>query len=422
MSPLSSQEILLTSSPDGPITAYDSSSGVVLTNFAAIRSPRQGLVLVGQTSFAASNICPITASSSIKLYNWWSSSTFFNIPVPEPVGPLAASSDGAFLFAGSISGSLYVISLPSGDILNSFASHSKPVSCLNVSEDDSLLISGSDDGTIVVLPIFQVVSSTLTSKNNVGNLALNKFIAHSGPVTAATFGTSLCNSQVISSSMDRTIKFWSLLRGILLSSVSFPCPIMSFVLDPTETGFYGAGSDGSIYKGWVQIGKNVKHVNGNELIRLTENHNSSIISLVMVNNGRNLVSASEDGSVWMWELDYGQVAMALRNGNKISDLVVARGISYMKGNGNGNGVRVSINNCGNWGGGFSGEELVRSGLAEKNVMKIEEVISEVENDKRRAIDMLESSIFLYERLLELMLKEAEGECSTTELVKKEDIN
>ncbi|KAJ0102531.1 hypothetical protein Patl1_04942 [Pistacia atlantica] len=78
-------------------------------------------------------------------------------PLPEPVAPVISTPDGLYLFTGGVSGSIYVISLPSGDILRSFSAHKKPVTCLEISIDGSLLISGGDDGRIVTVPIFQLV-------------------------------------------------------------------------------------------------------------------------------------------------------------------------------------------------------------------------------------------------------------------------
>lgn len=135
-------DLILTSSPDGPITIYDASSGAVVTRFAASRSPRRGLTLVGKAFFAESHVSPVTASASIHLYNWWSSTAFHNLPVPEPIAPLIATPDGSHLFAGSLSGSIYALSVPSGDILRSLSAHEKSVSCFHISDDGSLLISG----------------------------------------------------------------------------------------------------------------------------------------------------------------------------------------------------------------------------------------------------------------------------------------
>lgn len=138
----SPHELILTTSFEGPITAYDASSGASVARFTGSRSPRRGLALVGKAFIAASHISPITASGSIHLYNWWSPTAFHKLPVPEPVAPLTATSDGSFLFAGGLSGCVYALSVPSGDILGSLHVHTKSVSCLGISEDGSLLVSG----------------------------------------------------------------------------------------------------------------------------------------------------------------------------------------------------------------------------------------------------------------------------------------
>ncbi|PON69828.1 Guanine nucleotide-binding protein, beta subunit [Parasponia andersonii] len=396
MSSSSPHEVILTSSPDGPIIAYDASSGTVVTRFAASRSPRRGLALVGKTSIVASHICPITASGSIHLYNWWSSTAFHKLPIPEPVAPLTATPDGSYLFAGGLSGTVYALPVASGDILNSLPAHTKPVSCLKISEDGSLLISGSDDGSIVVTPIFQLVGSP---KECINHLILHKFDAHSGSVTAITSGTGICNSQVISCSMDSTCKFWSLLRGTHLRTVVFPCSILGITLNPSESDFYAAGSDGSIYKGPIRIGKG--RFLGNELVEWAQNqHNGAIVAVAMVNNGRNLVSASEDGNVWVWESGSGQVVLGLGNelGMGISDLVVASGIR----SGNEIGFGMGTGNDG-----LFGNEGI-SCLDVKETMEMEDVLVVAEKDRSRAIDLLESAIAMYERLLELILKEVKG--------------
>ena len=108
----SSHPIVLTSSPDGPIIAFDAASGVPLCHFSGSRSPCHGLALVGKSFIAASHISQETASGSIHLYNWWSSTALHNFLVPEPVVPLAVSPDGLYLFAGGLSGFIYALSVP----------------------------------------------------------------------------------------------------------------------------------------------------------------------------------------------------------------------------------------------------------------------------------------------------------------------
>jgi pre-rRNA-processing protein IPI3 len=397
----SSREIVLTSSPDGPITAYDIFSGTTLARFSGSRSPRHGLVLAGKAYIAASHISSATASGSIHLYNWWSSTAFHHLPVPEPVAPLAATPDGSFLFAGGVSGNVYALSIPSGNILKSFPAHTKPVSCLTISNDGSLLISGGDDGTILVVPIFQLVEQT--TDGNCSDLMLHSFVAHDGPVTSITC-IGFCHYTVISCSTDCTCKLWSLLDGTNLRKITFPCAISRIALDPTGTEFYAAGADGSIYKGFLKVGSRKQVSRMLELAILADKHGGAIISVVMTNAGKNLVSAAEDGRVYLWEVERGLVIMVLGNNmESISDLVVASGI----GDARRQGVRAGDNMNKSVGGGIvlSGKEFTRS---IKDTVEIEDVLSVAAKDRSKAIDMLESAIGVYERLLELILKEAKG--------------
>ncbi|KAJ4726514.1 Protein ROOT INITIATION DEFECTIVE 3 [Melia azedarach] len=401
-SSFSLHEIVLTSSPEGPITAYNPSSGAILAHFSGSRSPRRGLTFAGKSFIAASHISPTTGSGSIHLYNWWSSTPLHNIPVPEPVAPLATTSDGSYLFTGGLSGNIYAISIPKGDILRSFSAHNKPASCLKISEDGSLLISGGDDGVIVTVSIFQLVDGHSSDKNS-DDLMLQKFVAHNESVTAITSCMGSCNSIIITCSMDCTCKFWRLLNGTHLSTLIFPCAIMGFALDPTETDFFAAGSDGLIYKGLLKFESRKQMMKGQELETLGQKHDGMVVSVVMMKEGRNLVSAAEDGSVFIWEIETGQVLTVLGSyemAGNISDMVIATGISTEcalkmgeSGNESGQGIFEKY-----------GEKLLSMSI--KSAIELENVMKVAGNDRSKAIGMLESAIAMYEKLLELILKEA----------------
>ncbi|KAK8507437.1 hypothetical protein V6N13_141459 [Hibiscus sabdariffa] len=395
----SSLPIVLTSSPDGPITAFDVVSGVPLCHFSGSRSPRHGLTLLGNSFIAASHISPDTASASIHLYNWWSSSALHNLHVPEPVAPLSATPDGLYLFAGGLSGCIYVISVPSGDILSSYSAHNKPVSCLKTSEDGSLLLSAGDDGTVSYVPIFRIVEASPGTSST--SLMLRRFVAHDGSVTAIDSCVARGNSTIISCSLDCTIKIWGLLDGTKLRTVTFPCPIMGIALDQLRTEFFAAGSDGFIYKGILNVGgKN--HVNqGHDCIRWARRHESGIVSLVMVSETKNLVSASEDGTVYIWEIETGEAIMGRGNDiGSISGMVVANGM--------GQGLKVGSKRVENFGDGYGGINRVELSLSRslKDTLDLEDVLRVAAKDRSRAINMLESAISAYEKLLELILKEA----------------
>jgi pre-rRNA-processing protein IPI3 len=71
----------------------------------------------------------------------------------EPITPLASTGDGHFIVGGGASGRVYVWEVSTGRLLRSWPAHYKSVTCLVFSDDDSLLISGGDDGIVSVWPL-----------------------------------------------------------------------------------------------------------------------------------------------------------------------------------------------------------------------------------------------------------------------------
>ncbi|KAG5098851.1 hypothetical protein JHK82_048705 [Glycine max] len=398
----SSYELILTNSPDGPITVYETTTGTVVARFSGSRSPCRGLTVVGRRLFAASHVSSDTGAGSINIYNWFNSTAFHNFPVPEPVAPLIATHDGTFLFGGGISGSLFSISTHSGDVIRSIAAHSRSVSSLHLSDDGSLVISGSDDGTIVVVPTFKIVIIRASLDEDMEDLILHKWKAHSDSVTAfkSVMGT------LLSCSLDCTCKFWNLGdNGVLLRIVAFPCAIFGIALDSKGLGFYVAGADGLVYKGAMKAGSRKLLSRVCELSTWSKSHGRSIVSLALVNEGRNLVSAAEDGSVWMWDVDKGEVVMDMGNEVvmvNISDMVVARGNGEF-GVRKGNNVAIEEGNGSFTSYGLCDEEMIKT---LEQITKLGEVRGEVEQHKKKVIGMLESTIEMYERFLKLILKEA----------------
>lgn len=171
--------------------------------------------------------------------------------------------------------------------------------------------------------------------------------------------------------------------------MAFPCSISGVALHPSETEFYAAGSDGFVYKGGRRNG----------VAKWAQKHDGAIMSLMTMNGGRDLVSAAEDGSLWVREAKTGHVIMAVKNETEsISDMVVAKGIGNGKGKGVDNELVGNLRSVG-----LCGREL---SLGVKETLEMGDILSVTAKDRRRAIEMLESAIKVYERLLELILKEA----------------
>ncbi|XP_028102975.1 protein ROOT INITIATION DEFECTIVE 3-like [Camellia sinensis] len=402
------QEIILASSPDGIITAFDASSGTTLARFTGSRSPRKGLVVIGNNLIAASHVSSDTAAASIHLYNWWSSTASHHIPITEPVGPLAATFDGSYLFAGGLSGHVHALSVPSSDTIRTIFAHRKPVSCLAINDDGSLLFSGSDDGTIAVFPIYKLLENT-SSKST--ELVLHRFNGHESTVTSVTTGIGASNCTIISCSLDCTCKFWSLMHGTHLRTVAFPCTIWGVEMDPTESEFYVAGSDGSVYNGVMKgVGRHVVK-QGHKLVTWTRKHKGAVIALAMMNGGQNLVTASDDGSIWIWDVFRKEVVTVLSEEmGSISELVVVKGFGDC--GSHGLGASEGNDEFSRWRSGFTSRELSRP---MREVTGMEQMLGVLARDRSKAIDTLGSAIQAYEKLLGLVLKEAKvgSNCDTS---------
>lgn len=397
------QEVVLTSSPDGPITGYDSLSGVISSEFYGSRSPRNGICLVGKKLVAVSHVSAETGLGSVHLYNWYCKTPFRNLAVPEPVAPLAATSDGLYLFVGGLSGQIHTLSLPSGDLVQSFPAHRKAVSCLEINDDESLVLSGSDDGTITVIPLYNLVTS---SKRRKRDTILCRFGGHQGSVTSIYCGFGGGNyCTIMSSSLDSTCKIWSLMHGTHIRSIKFPSPMLSVVMDSTESEFYAAGVDGVIYKGALKASSRQAVQEARKIVPLKQKHYGPIVSIRMLSDGQNLVTASEDGNVWVWDIQSGEVVRILGHEMKIiSSLVVAKVYNDAE-------SRVVTKKFTGGGGGFSTKELQRP---IGKVVELKQRLDVAVQDRVRSVTNLESAFGNYENLLKLVVKQAGGKKSDSE--------
>lgn len=75
----------------------------------------------------------------------------------EAIGSLSSTKDGLYLAGGALSGNAYLWEIANGRLLKTWHAHHKSLNCLLFSNDDSLLISGSDDGMVCV---WSVISKT----------------------------------------------------------------------------------------------------------------------------------------------------------------------------------------------------------------------------------------------------------------------
>ncbi|XP_027093048.2 protein ROOT INITIATION DEFECTIVE 3 isoform X1 [Coffea arabica] len=294
-------ELVLASSPtDAGISCWDLRSGTEHLRFRSCSSPAHGLTSVAGRFLASSQLRDSKSSSGSILYWSW------NKPQPEvksfptePINALASNCEGTYMVGGGVSGEIYLWEVATGRLLKKWHAHYRAVTCLVFSDDQSLLISGAEDGSVRVWSLLMIFDDQ--RREEAKYLYEYSFSEHTLKVTDVAAGYGGCNAIIVSSSEDRTCKVWSLSGGKLLRNIVFPSIIDAVVLDPGEHVFYAGGRDGKIYIAALNAQVNSSSNYGFHIIGSLSEHNKAITCLGLSMDGYLLVSGSEDGMVRVWD-------------------------------------------------------------------------------------------------------------------------
>ncbi|PSS35841.1 Protein ROOT INITIATION DEFECTIVE like, partial [Actinidia chinensis var. chinensis] len=239
--------VIASSAADAGIGCWDLHSGAEHLRYRSCASPPHGLVCVGRRFLASSQLRPPSSSSSGSVLYWsWNKPQVEVKSFPaEPINPLASNSDGTYIVGGGASGDIYLWEVATGRLLKKWHAHYRAVTCLVFSDDQSLLISGAEDGSVRVWSLLMIFDDM--RREQARHLYEYSFSEHTLRVTDIATGYGGCNAIIVSTSEDRTCKVWSLSKGKLLRNIVFPSIIDAIALDPGEHVFYAGGRDGKIY-------------------------------------------------------------------------------------------------------------------------------------------------------------------------------
>ncbi|CAH1423206.1 unnamed protein product [Lactuca virosa] len=287
------------------LTIWDIETGDYLLHIPTCASHFHGLTCLRNQYLVASQIhLPGSVAGGV-IFTWpfskpRSSLRSYTI---EAIGPISSTKDGIYVAGGAISGNLYIWEVISGKLLKTWHAHNSPITCLAFSNDASLLISGSEDGMIVVWPMI----SLLDDKNlESSDLSLSVSTEHKSFITGLLPSSAVSQSVFVSSSLDGTCKVWELVKGTLLQTWSFPQPITAMVLDPLERFLFSGSADGRIFMTPFDVGLMKEASFDSEDQKLELNgHKESITALTFCKSG--LISASEDCTACLWNVIEGVI-------------------------------------------------------------------------------------------------------------------
>ncbi|MBA0567619.1 hypothetical protein Golob_005169, partial [Gossypium lobatum] len=241
----------------------------------------------------------------------------------EPIKPLIANSDGTYIVGGGSSGDIYIWEVATGRLLKKWHAHYRAITCLVFSEDDSLLISGSEDGCVRVWSLFMIFDDV--RRQQVSHLYEYSFTEHTLRVTDIVIGYGGGNAIIVSASEDRTCKVWSLSKGRLLRNVVFPSIIDAIAIDPGEHVFYAGSRDGKIYIAALNAESSPSDNYGLHIIGSLTDQSKPVTCLAYSAEGNLLLSGSEDGMIRVWDVKTQNITRMFRHSKgPVNNIVIVR--------------------------------------------------------------------------------------------------
>jgi len=203
---------------------------------------------------------------------------------------------------------MYLWETSSGLLLRVWEGHYKKVNSIAFTDDDSLMISGGEDGIINAWNMAHVLDEAASSENSQSSSIIKPLFTwsqHSLPVTHVYCGVGGVCARVVSTSLDRTCKLWDLSTGSLVCSVVFPTSLTCAILDPSEHAVYVGGLDGIVYVvhlfNLASISDHTVNARENSQ-QVFKAHTKSVSCLSMSFDGSVLVSGSIDGTCIVWDV------------------------------------------------------------------------------------------------------------------------
>ncbi|KAI9108783.1 hypothetical protein K1719_020088 [Acacia pycnantha] len=278
----------------------DMNTGEDLFHLPNCASSSSGLVCLRDQFIAASQINR-HGSVGGGAIGFWSlnkpQQTLWSYPL-EAIGPLSCTKDGTYLAGGALSGNAYLWDVTSGQLLKTWRAHDKTLNCLLFSDDDSLLISSSDDGVICVWSLISLLD--LEGNGSLPPL-LHSLSGHESSITGLLTTSSHYFAVLVSSSLDGTCKVWDFISGRLVQTHVHHLAITSILLYQGEELLFYGSVNGHIIGIKLEVGQEeeLSSIASNQLLEL-KGHSGAVTALTSAQAG--LISASEDNTIIIWDV------------------------------------------------------------------------------------------------------------------------
>ena len=153
---------------------------------------------------------------------------------------------GHYVVGGGKSGTLYVWSTLTGDLLNTFhRAHYRPITCLHMVQDYRHVLTGGADGMVHLFALMDLVQDNSTStKSSQTVVPIRTWSQHQVPITClAPIADTDC--RVVSASEDGVLHVLETFSEVILATVQFPQGISSMATRGSR--IWVGGSLGTIF-------------------------------------------------------------------------------------------------------------------------------------------------------------------------------
>ena len=197
---------------------------------------------------------------------------------------MAFSPDGTRLLSGSDDRTLKLWDAASGQLIGTFAGHSRLIGSVAFSPDGTRLLSGSPDNT---LKLWDAARGQL----------IRTFEGHSTWVNSVAFSPD--GARLLSGSGDMTLKLWDAASGQLIrTSKEHSMPVNAVAFSPDGARLL-SGSNDKTLKLWDAASGQVVHT--------FTGHSGPVTSVAFSRDGSRLLSGSWDRTVRLWDAASGQL-------------------------------------------------------------------------------------------------------------------
>ena len=237
-----------------------------------------------------------------------------------PIRCLVSSPDGVY-YAGGVKEKIHVWEGGTGALIAVISQHYQPVSALAFSPDGSYLVSGGDDGMILVWRFGLVISSAYTPRFSLltvpratqhewSEARVKWTLAeHALPVTSLLCGLGGVRGLLFSAAVDHTCRIWDLLRGVCLFTVPISGVPTCLATDPMESSLLIGQKHGEVRKVRITFTppQTVASLDGAENAHdgttASSHHQTEVADLIALRDNIHFLSADVSGVLITWHTE-----------------------------------------------------------------------------------------------------------------------